>query len=243
MTRPEKAPIRRTGRSPHLLVLSISTALGCWACGGSEREVLNRFFSGVENEDHGMVAAVSLVGFPGEGVASWRVLSVRPTHGERFRLSELRVEALAAKRARDEQFSRFSDFRRANYDGLVTILDRLDENPEQVFNGEFAELRRKWDAYLEERKMLEGNLRELEQAMEAERRPARESVLTGDEIDLFEGEVLTQEILVGVRAPGAPGGEETPYLFTLRKYDLTRRQDDFTPPSRWVITSIEEQEG
>ncbi|MGH9459950.1 MAG: hypothetical protein ACRD1X_01940 [Vicinamibacteria bacterium] len=244
MTRSEKAPIRsRTGGSPHLLVLSISTVLTCWACGGSEQEVLNRFFIGVENEDHGMVATVSMVGFPGEGVASWRVLSVRPTHSERFRLSELRVDSLAAKRARDEQFSRFSDFRRANYDDLVTMLDRLDEDPGQAFSGRLAELRGEWDAYMDERKTLEGNLRELEQAMEAERRPARESVLTGEEIDLFEGEVLTQEILVGVRVPGAGGDEETPYLFTLRKYNLTRRQDDFTPPSRWIITSIEEQEG
>jgi hypothetical protein len=189
-----------------------------------------------------MVAAVSLVAFPGEGVASWRVLSVRPTHSERFRLSGLRVEALAAKRARDEQFSRFSDFRRANYDDLVTILDQLDEDPEHVFTGRFAELRREWDDYMEERGTLEGNLRELGQAMEAERRPASESVLTGDEIDLFEGEVLTQEILVGVRAPDDQGGEETAYLFTLRKYNLTRRQVDFTPPSRWIITRIEAQE-
>jgi hypothetical protein len=216
--------------------------LTCWACGGSEREVLDRFFSGVENEDHGMVAAVSLVAFPGDGVASWRVLSVRPTESERFRLSGLRVEALAAKRARDEQFSRFSDFRRANYDDLVVMLDRLDADPEHAFTGKLAELRREWDGYMEERKALEGNLRELEQAMEAERRPARESVLTGDEIDGFEGEVLTQEILVGVRPPGAPRGEETPYVFTLRKYNLTRRQDDFTPPSRWIITSIDRQE-
>ncbi|HEY7698601.1 MAG TPA: hypothetical protein VIE88_09305, partial [Vicinamibacteria bacterium] len=105
-----------------------------------------------------------------------------------------------------------------------------------------AELRREWDGYMEERKALEGNLRELEQAMEAERRPARDSVLTGDEIDGFEGEVLTQEILVGVRPPGASRGEETSYVFTLRKYNLTRRQDDFTPPSRWIITSIDRQE-
>ena len=77
--------------------------------------------------------------------------------------------------------------------------------------------------------------------MEAARRPARESVLTGDDIDLFDGEVLTREILVGVRtsSTAGPGSDETPYLFTLKKYNLTRGMDDFTPPSRWIITRIE----
>ena len=192
-----------------------------------------------------MVAAVSLVAFPGEGVASWRVLEARPTRSEPFRLTELRDEAKVAKKARDEQFSRFSDFRRANYDDLVMIQFRLDQNPEHSFTGRFAELRREWDAYVEERRTLERELRELEQAMEAERKPARESVLTSDDIDLFDGEVLTMEVLIGVEAPANEGDEigvETPYLFTLQKYDLTRRLDDFTPPSRWIITQIEEQE-
>ena len=189
-----------------------------------------------------MVAAVSLVAFPGEGVASWRVLETRPTRSEPFRLTELRDEGRVAKKARDQQFSRFSDFRRANYDDLVMIQDRLDQNPQHSFTGRLAELRGEWDVYVEGRRTLERELRELEQAMETERRPARESVLTGDEIDLFDGEVLTMEVLVGVEAPANEGdgvGVETPYLFTLRKYNLTRRLDDFTPPSRWIITSIE----
>lgn len=190
-----------------------------------------------------MVAAVSLVAFPGEGVASWRVLEARPTRSEPFRLTELRDEGKVAKKARDEQFSRFSDFRRANYDDLVMIQFRLDQNPEHSFTGRLAELRREWDAYVEERRTLEGELRALEQAMEAERKPARESVQTSDDIDLFDGEVLTMEVLIGVEAPAKEGDEvgvETPYLFTLQKYDLTRRLDDFTPPSRWIITQIEE---
>ena len=222
-------------------VLALSSALTSWACGGSEREVLSRFFIGVENEDHGLIATVSMVSFPGQGVASWRIQSTEPVTSERFRLSQLRVDALAAKRARDEQFSRFSDFRRAHYDDLVTILDRLDENPDYRFTGEFAELRRQWDAHVQERRTLEDELNRLEQAMENERRPARESVLTGDDIDGFDGDVLTQEILVAVRAQETQG--ETPYRFTLRKYNLTRRQDDFSPPSRWIITRIEEASG
>jgi len=232
-------------RPPRLFlgILALSSVLAWSACGGSEQEVLYRFFTGIEYDDPSMVATVSLVAFPGEGVASWRVLETRPTRSEPFRLTDLRNEGRAAKKARDQQFSSFSNFRRANYDDLVRIQDRLDQNPEHSFTGRVAELRREWDAYVEGRRTLERELRELEQAMEAERRPARESVLTGDEIDLFDGEILTMEVLVGVEAPANEGDEvgvETPYLFTLRKYNLTRRLDDFTPPSRWIITQIEE---
>ena len=232
------------GLPPRLLLgmWSLSSVWGAWGCGGSDQEVLDRFFTGIEYEDSNMVAAVSLVAFPGEGVASWRVLEIRPTRSERFRLPELQEEAKAAKKARDEQFSRFSDFRRAHYDDLVRIQNRLDQDPDHAFGESLADLRRQWDAYVAERRTLELTLRERERGLEDERRPARESVLTGDVIDLFDGEVLTREVLVGVESPG-DAGEETSYLFTLRRYDLTRRLDNFTPPSRWIITRIEEQEG
>jgi hypothetical protein len=225
--------------------MGLSCALSWWACGGSEQEVLNRFFEGTANDDASMVAAVSLVAFPGEGVSSWRVIEARPTRTEPFLLAELAEARRVAKKARDEQFSRFSDFRRANYDDLVMIQFRLDQDPGYSFAGELAELRRSWDRYVEDRRRLEGELRDVEQEMEAERRPARESVLTGDDIDLFDGEVLTMEVLVGVESANGSedAGEETPYLFTLRKYNLTRRHDSHTPPSRWIITGIERQDG
>jgi hypothetical protein len=62
--------------------------------------------------------------------------------------------------------------------------------------------------------------------------------LTSDEIDRFDGEVLTLEVLINVEAPD---GAATPYLFTLRKYNLTNTENNFTPPSRWIIIQIQEQ--
>ena len=34
--------------------------------------------------------------------------------------------------------------------------------------------------------------------------------------------------------------EEKPYTVTLRKYQLTHRQTDQTPPSRWMIVGIQQ---
>jgi hypothetical protein len=203
------------------------------SCGGAEQDVLNKFFTATRNGDTNTVAGVSLVAFPGPSVVTWDVVRVDPTTHEPFPLTRLREEAAKAKKARDEQFSRFADFRTAHYGDLLKIQDRLDEDPDASFTGAQAKLRAEWDAYREERRTLEFQLRDLEKAMEEARKPARESVMTSEDIDGFDGEVLTREVLVNVETEAGA----QPYRFILRKYNLTDRKK-FTPPSRWIITAI-----
>jgi hypothetical protein len=209
-----------------------------FACGGSEQEVLRKFFTATRLEDTNLVAAVSVVAFPGESVESWEVVEVRPTTSEPFKLAELRREAATAKEARDAQYARFSEFRLANYDDLLRIEEQLEKDPDHQFKGRMAELNTEYQGFREERRELELELREIKQATEDEKKPARKSLLTSDEIDRFDGEVLTLEVLINVEAPD---GAATPYLFTLRKYNLTNTENNFTPPSRWIIIQIQEQ--
>ena len=209
------------------------------ACGGAEQEVLRRFFRATMYEDTNTVAALSLVSFPGGAVESWDVVEVVPTTREPFKLSELRRRAETAKIERDSQFAVFSDLRLANYSDLLWIEERLEENPDYPFRGKLADLNAEYQSYRKERVVLELALREIKKAMEDEQRPARKSVMTSDDIELFDGEVLTREVVVDVETAS---DLVAAYVFTLRKYDLTNLQNDFTPPSRWIIVSIQEQE-
>ena len=205
------------------------------ACGGAEQEVLRRFFRATMYEDTNTVAALSLVSFPGGAVESWDVVEVVPTTREPFKLSELRSRAETAKIERDAQFAVFSDLRLANYPDLLWIEERLEENPDYPFRGKLADLHAEYQSYRKERVVLELGLREIKKAMEDEKRPARKSVMTSDDIELFDGEVLTREVLIDVKTASEP---EAVYLFTLKKYELTNLENDFTPPSRWIVVSV-----
>ncbi len=209
------------------------------ACGGAEQEVLRRFFRATMNEDTNTVAALSLVSFPGGAVESWDVVEVGPTTREPFKLSELRSQAETAKSERDAQFAVFSDFRLANYSDLWLIEERLEQNPDYPFRGKLAHLHAKYQSYRKERAVLELALREIKKTMGDEKKPARKSVMTSDDIELFDGEVLTRKVVVDVETAS---DLVAAYVLTFRKYDLTNRQNEFTPPSRWIIVSIQEQE-
>jgi len=209
------------------------------ACGGAEQEVLRRFFRATMHEDTHTVAALSLVSFPGGAVKTWNVVEVESTTREPFKFSELRSRAETAKIERDAQFAVFSNLRLANYSDLLLIEERLEQNPDYPFTGKLADLHAEYQSYRKERAVLELALREIKKTMEDEKKPARKSVMTSDDIELFDGEVLTRKVVVDVETAS---DLVAAYVFTLRKYDLTNLQSDFTPPSRWVIVSIQEQE-
>jgi hypothetical protein len=208
------------------------------SCGGSDQQVLNKFFAATRAHDNATVAAVSLIALPDDlEVQSWEVVEVRAATNEPFRLPELSRTVEEAKTARDDQFEEFSRFRLANYDDLMKIEERLDRDPEYEFKGGLAEIRAEYEGFREERRKHEYRLRDIQQEIEEEKKPATKSLMSSTEIEKFAGEVLTKDVLLTIET----GSGEKPYLFTLRKYNLTNQDSGFTPPSRWIITNIEEQ--
>ena len=198
--------------------------IGSTGCGGAEQEVLRKFFRATMSGDRSTVAGVSLVSFPGGAVQSWDVVEVGPTSRDPFKLGELRSRAESAKLERVAQFAVFSDFRLANYQDLLRIEERLEQNPDYQFQGKLADLNAEYQFYRKERAVLELDLREIKKAMEDEKKPARKSVMTSDDIELFDGEVLTREVLINVQTDSDP---EATYRFTLKKYQLTNLQNEF----------------
>ena len=229
---------RSNGRSQWLVCFGIAILIPATACGGAEQEVLRKFFRATMNENTNTVAALSMVSFPGSAIQSWDVVEVGPTTSAPFKLGELRSAAEIAKIERDAQFAVFSDFRLANYSELLLIEERLEQNPDYAFKGKLADLHAEYQFYRKERAAQEVDLREIKKVIEDEKKPSRKSVMSSDDIELFDGEVLTREVVVDVETASAP---ETVYVFTLSKYELMNLQNNFTPPSRWIIVSIKQR--
>jgi hypothetical protein len=207
------------------------------SCLGPEEQVLDKYFDAVRSGDHVTLAGMSVVGFSGP-VESWKVVEVDPESREPFRLQDLRRRSVAAKLELDEQFYEFSDFREKNLAAFKRIRDRMDEDPGYRFHGKWGDIQSEWEVFQDRYESLDRRRQVILQEIEEEVRLAEMSLMISEEIDGFDGEVVTKEVILRIET--AEGGERL-YRFVLRKYDLTSRDGGFKPPSRWIITSIEEQ--
>jgi hypothetical protein len=119
------------------------------------------------------------------------------------------------------------------------VEEKLAKDPAAVFTGKQAELAASWRRLRAERAELEGKLNEAKRGMEAEAELARKSLLapvSTAELQAYGGEVRVREVKVQVRGSG---GEEKPYTFTLRKYDLVHGETGARAQARWIITAIQ----
>ncbi len=216
--------------------LVISTSLLFLTCRGPEEEFLDKFFDAVRIGDHVTLAGVSVVGFSGP-VDSWEVLEVRPEVREPFRLADLRRRAVEADDEVERQFVEFSEFRKRHLEEFEMIRDRLDEEPEYRFRGEWGEIQAEFERFRDRYDDLYSRRQSIRQAIDRESMLVKMSLMSAEEIDHLRGEVVIKDVLLKVMTSETG---ETSYLFTMRKYDLVNRETEFKPPSRWIITAIEE---
>jgi hypothetical protein len=229
----EGSRVRTVKRLTHTLALSAGVFLV--SCQGPEEQILAKYFDAVRSGDHVTLAGMSVAGFSGP-VESWKIIEVGPESREPFRLPVLHQLSVETEEERDRQFYEFSEFREGNLAALNRIRNRLDEDPAYRFHGKWGEIQSEWEGFRERYEDLDlrrqGILREIDNELKL----AKMSLMTSEEIDEFVGEVITKEVVLRIET--AEGGER-PYLFVLRKYDLTSNDGEFKPPSRWIITSIE----
>jgi hypothetical protein len=216
--------------------LTLSASLLFVTCRGPEEEFLAKFFDAVRSGDHVTLAGISVVGFSGP-VDSWELMEIRPEAREPFRLAELRRRAIDAEDEVEQQFVEFSEFRKRHLEAFEMIRDRMDAQPEYRFRGEWGEIQEEFERFRDRYDDLSLRRQNIRRDIDRETMLAKMSLMSAEEIDRLRGEIVIKEVLLKVMTPET--GERT-YVFTLRKYDLFNRETEFKPPSRWIITSIEE---
>lgn len=220
--------------------LLVFSAMVCsLSCGGQEQKAIDTFLGAVQSGDEAARSAVSRVGFD-EAFESWNVVEVGPESTEPFRLPELRRTAQEAKSDLDLQDEKNAYFIRDNRDIYERYQAQLQKDPDYQFKGDLAKFHEEWQERSEEQKRLEAELERVTTEMQRERATAAISLMGGSVTDDFEGEVAVREARVNV--VHGEGGE-TPYRFTLRKYNLVNKTTNHSPRSRWIITGILEQGG
>lgn len=207
------------------------------SCQGPEEETLGKFFDAVRSGDHVTLAGMSVVGFSGP-VESWRVVEVSSESLQPFRLPGLRRQAAAAEEERERQFHAYSEFHGDHRSELKEIRDRIDKDPDYRFRGRWGEIQAEWERYREKYEALDRKRQVLLREIDKELKLSKMSLMSSEEVDRLDGEVIVREVLLKVSKPDAG---EKPYLFELRKYELSSEEGTYQPPSRWIVTAIEER--
>jgi len=175
-----------------------------------------------------------MVSFPGE-ISTFRVVALSDALRGPYRVPSMRERVEEAEDRRDEQFRIFGEFRRVNYEELLRVQRRLQDDPEAKLDPRQAELQREWDAFREERAAVVASLREAEQALEWELRCVTKSLQREAAPEYLTGETLTKDATVKASAAGK--GEET-YVVTLTRYEL-KNSFGALVPTRWIVTAVE----
>ena len=213
----------------------ISSSLSLLLCRGPEEEALGRFFAAVQSGDRTTQAGMSAVTFSGRA-ESWHIVEIGPEEGRPFRLPELRRKSAETEDERDKQFLEYSAFRRENLDTLRAVQARLDRDPDYRFSGKRGEVQAEWERFRGKYEDLDRRRQEVLREIDEELKLAKMSLMSSEEIDKFEGVVLTKNVILGVNDGQS---EDKRYRFVLWKYNLTSNQSDYQPPSRWIVAAIE----
>lgn len=152
-------------------VAAMSGMLACLACDAAPSETVNAFLQATQAGDLGVLAKVSVVGWPGQpavrveasDIEAWWITEVETSQVEPFQLDEWQERLNAARARRDEELRE---------------------------KGGDAELAR-----------IQSRVDRLRLRVEREREQARKSVKTWTPIDGLQGDVEVRRVELVVRSP------------------------------------------
>lgn len=205
------------------------------ACTGAEQQVVKTFLTAVQGGDETTLSNVSLVKFPGS-VVSWEILEVGPESSEPFPLADVRKELAELEIKIEFQQERHANFLSDNAEKAAEYRRRLQKNPDYQFSGEMADFKAEMEARTEEGKELDAKLEDLRRRILGLQDAARLSLNTAVNQN-FKGEVKGKIVRLKVN----DGSQEKVFSLYLRRYELSDKERNLTPMSRWIITEIEEQ--
>ena len=204
------------------------------SCGESdpEQELMNSFFTAVQEGSEDGVKRVSLAPFDGN-VVSWEIVeSGEETEGP-FGLKALEDQLEAKRdeiRAQRDSNADFLANNREMYDRYKNEYD-----PSKPFTGALLAFHEEWQAKQAQQQQLEADADQLSFDVRAMKDTAQMSV-AGDVTSEFEGHITGKQLKLKVN----DGSADKTYTFHLIRYDLTDPKSTIPPTARWIISEIQE---
>jgi hypothetical protein len=215
------------------LAVALGMALAAAACsGGAEKNVVNQYFTAVRANDTNTLTSFAMVPFD-KPIEDWKIVSV----GVETRVPAPLPELVKKQKDLETELAKNKSeaMKWGNDPGVYQKRQQLSDILAK--NGKvppaLLPVQQKYDAYQATDRDLKKKLAAAKGDVEREKRNATLSVGQIEDLESLNGEMITKDIELLLTT----GGQKTPYVMTLRKYQLTGG----TGPrmvSRWVVQAL-----
>jgi hypothetical protein len=215
------------------LAVALGMALAAAACsGGAEKNVVNQYFTAVRANDTNTLTSFAMVQFS-QPIEDWKIVSVGAETRLPAPLPELvkKQKDLEAELAKNQREARTWANDLNTYPKLEEV--RAIEQKGGKVPPALVPIQQKWAGYQATDRDLKKKLGSAKSEVEREKRNATLSVGQIEGLEELTGEMITKDVALVLTT----GGQKTPYVMTLRKYELTGG----TGPrmvTRWVVQSL-----
>jgi hypothetical protein len=212
--------------------VAMALALAVVACGGSESNVVNQYFTALRANDTNTLTSFAMVQF-NQPVQDWKVTTVSPEAKAPAPLPDLVKKAadLEAEQKKNER-----DYRA--WGNALDVYPKLQQVIEIEGKGgklqpALQPIRDKYTTFNQANRELKKAVADAKNAVERERRNVVLSVGNLEDLDHLKGEVISKDLDLDLTI----NGQKKPYVMTLRKYELAGNTGG-RMVSRWVVQSL-----
>lgn len=212
--------------------LRIALALGLAgaACGHPEKKVVDQYFLATNANDTQTLSSFAAVKFE-KKVDRWSIASVGAESRVPAPLPDLAQKAKDIDAEMAENKKAASAYRNDHF----AEVDQVRSTKDGKIPPKLQSVKADWDKFEQKDKELKKALAEAKDALEKERRNVALSVGDVNDVETLKGEMLSKDVELDLTIQG----QSTPYVMTLRKYELEPAGQGQRLISRWVVFGLQ----
>ena len=209
------------------VALAAVVALAGAACGHPEKSVVDQYFNAVNAKDTQTLSSFAAVTFD-KKVDRWSIKKTISEDKKPAPLPDLVQKSKDADAAVAANTKAVRTWSLDHYADLDAVRDARKAN--KPVPAKMADVAAKWDEFNSKDRDGKKAVAMSKDAVDKEKRSMARSIGDVDDVESLKGDVNEKQIEVDLTI----GGQEQPYVMTLRKYDV-KRDNGQTVRGRWVI--------
>jgi hypothetical protein len=211
-------------------VLVLVAAALLTACGGSEKKVVDQYFSALNQGDDQTLSSFAAVKFD-QKVQKWSITEAGPEERVPAELPSLAKKVTDAELALSDNKKEYNKYFLDHPKEVDQVRDLLKKGaPVPASLKKYGD---DWQAFTDKEKDLKRQLADAKSAVEKEKRNVALSLGQVEDVETLNGDMLTKKVGLSLTI----AGEAKPYQMTLRKYEMQGVAGKMM--SRWVIYALD----
>jgi hypothetical protein len=213
------------------VALAAVVALAGVACGHPEKSVVDQYFNAVNAKDTQTLSSFAAVTFD-KKVDRWAIKKTISEDKKAAPLPDLVQKAKDADAAVAANKKAASAWSLDRFNDIEAVREARKNN--KPVPAKLTEVATKWDDFNTKDRDGKKTVAVSKDAVEKEKRSMARSIGDVEDVENLKGDVNEKQIEVDLTI----GGQQQPYVMTLRKYDV-KRDNGQTVRGRWVIQNLQ----